>query len=56
MLVVFDVAKEKLLDLRVQSCEPLFFLSVWEVEVRIGSRRDDVELGVEYVNSMDHTV
>lgn len=56
MLIIFNVAEKKFLDFRVKSRESLFLFRIREVDVCISSGGDNVELGVEYVDSMDDTV
>lgn len=36
--------------------KPLLLFSVWEVDGHVSTRGDDVELGVEDINTMDNTI
>lgn len=56
MLVVLNIAEKKLFDFRVKSSESLVLFRIREVDIRISSGRDNVELGIEHVDSMDDTV
>lgn len=56
MLVVLDLAEEKLLDLRVEGGEPPLRLRVGEVDVGVCTWGNDVEFGVENVDSVDYSV
>lgn len=56
VFLILDVAEEKIFDLGVEGCEPLFLLSVGEVDVHVGTGGDDVELGVEDIDTVDDSV
>lgn len=56
MLIIFNLAEKKLLNLRVEGSEPPVLVCVREVEFCISTGRNNVEFGVEHIDSMDNPV
>ena len=56
VFLILDIAVEKLFDFGVEGGEPLFLLSVGEVDTHVGSGRHDVELRVKHIDTMDNSV
>lgn len=56
VLLVLDLTIEEFFDFRVQCGKPLLLLRVREVDRQISSRRDNVELGVENIDSVYYPV
>lgn len=56
MLLIFNLAEKKLLNLRVEGSEPPVLVCVREVDICICTGRYNVEFRVEHIDSMDNTV
>jgi hypothetical protein len=56
VLVIISFVVEELLNLWVEGGQPLVRLGVREVDGHVGTRRDDVELRVKHIDTMDNTV
>ena len=56
MLFILHRAVKKLLNLRVEGCQPVLSFGEGEVNAHICSRGDDVELGIKDIYTMNNTV
>lgn len=56
MFLILHRAEKKLFNVRMEMCQPTLSFSVWEVNVHISSRRDDVKLWIKDIDTVNHTV
>ncbi|MFS7982810.1 hypothetical protein Hanom_Chr10g00967161 [Helianthus anomalus] len=56
VLFVLNRTEEKLINFRVECCEPLVFLGIRVVDPHVSTRGDNIELGVKNIYPMDHPV